>query len=725
MKTSNNKTITGIVENFLMIGTVFIIAITAIIMMIAMVDTTEIDKEAEIGSFDVYDFNYGWTMTYDGKSQTLSLPSSFDCEPGSTVTLTNRLPDNLSDGMSLMFRANMQDVVIDIDGQTRLDYSSKNSPRFSYYLPSAYLVSDLNAEDSGKEINITITFKINSAISGATISYGNNVWYPVVRNALPTNLIALLVLILGIIICIAVSFLWHSYSVSTPGYLGLLMIDVALWVFSESSIRQFIFKRATLSQYFAYITVELICLLACMYFDAVQHRFYHKIYLVLEAVSFILVVVNIALHLSGICEFYNTIVVSHIWTAVCSIVSTGCIIKDFISKRIKSYHITGIGMITFMLVSMGELVNFYVNRFHIFGSYLCIALMVLMTATIIQTIYDEVNLFHEREKIREEVTINTIETIAGAIEARDEYTGGHSERVGLYASRLAREMAADYDLSEDDILQIQYIGLVHDIGKVGVADSVLNKSGKLTDEEFSLMKKHTEIGYEMMSAVGSSMPGLLEGIRYHHERFDGKGYPDGLADTDIPLVARVLALADSYDAMTSNRVYRKRLSDEEVREEILRCAGTQFDPTLSKIFVNLLDRGEIRACSFDESNPNRDGQQFISHRLENRLQKDVLDKGNIVHPSRIRMLCYVIKLMEKKGKSYSVFFVGMNKEIFDKEKWDEMREIFGNLIVGHDINIQYTDRKNIIALYDRSDNETQQMMNDIITACPSSEITML
>ena len=116
----------------------------------------------------------------------------------------------------------------------------------------------------------------------------------------------------------------------------------------------------------------------------------------------------------------------------------------------------------------------------------------------------------------------------------------------------------------------------------------------MDEDEFNIMKKHVEIGSDIMSGLDDNIKELHDGIRYHHERFDGKGYPDGLAETEIPLVARIICLADCYDAMTSDRVYRKHLSPEAVRAEIVRCSGTQFDPALSSIFLELIDSGEMR-----------------------------------------------------------------------------------------------------------------------------------
>ena len=151
----------------------------------------------------------------------------------------------------------------------------------------------------------------------------------------------------------------------------------------------------------------------------------------------------------------------------------------------------------------------------------------------------------------------------------------------------------EYGFTKEDVDRIRYIGLVHDIGKVGIPDAILNKPGKLDDEEFALMKQHAVIGYELLGTLKNSVDGLLDGIRHHHERYDGKGYPDGLAGEEIPLVARMICLCDCYDAMTTNRVYRPRLEMEKVRSEFVRCKGSQFDSHLADIFIRLMDEGKL------------------------------------------------------------------------------------------------------------------------------------
>ena len=160
-----------------------------------------------------------------------------------------------------------------------------------------------------------------------------------------------------------------------------------------------------------------------------------------------------------------------------------------------------------------------------------------------------------------------------AIDAKDAYTCGHSERVGLLASRLA--LAAG--LGAEEAERYRLAGLVHDVGKIGVAEAVLSKSGRLNDEEFAQIKKHPEIGHQILRDI-PLMEDILPGVLHHHERWDGKGYPAGLAGESIPLIGRILALADTFDAMSSTRAYRPAMPRESVLAEIRRCSASQFDP---------------------------------------------------------------------------------------------------------------------------------------------------
>lgn len=194
----------------------------------------------------------------------------------------------------------------------------------------------------------------------------------------------------------------------------------------------------------------------------------------------------------------------------------------------------------------------------------------------------------ERNQQIQDMTLQTIETIANTIDAKDMYTKGHSRRVSIYAKHIAIELG----MSEKEIEDVIYIGLLHDIGKIAVPDSILNKPGKLTDSEYALMKEHTIKGGEIFKDI-TMVEGLDLGAKYHHERYDGKGYPEGLKGEQIPLVARIICLADSFDAMTSTRVYRKKLSMDVVIAEIKRCRGSQFDPVITDAFLRYLNESDF------------------------------------------------------------------------------------------------------------------------------------
>jgi putative nucleotidyltransferase with HDIG domain len=173
-----------------------------------------------------------------------------------------------------------------------------------------------------------------------------------------------------------------------------------------------------------------------------------------------------------------------------------------------------------------------------------------------------------------------LHSLTSAVDAKDAYTCGHSERVAL----LSRQLAQQIGLTDAEVEQIYTAGLLHDVGKIGVPETVLQKTGKLTPEEFEQMKKHPEIGARILADV-KQLKHILPGVLYHHERYDGRGYPTGLAGRNIPLMGRIICLADCFDAMTSNRTYRKALPLQVAMTEIRRCAGTQFDPLLAEAFL--------------------------------------------------------------------------------------------------------------------------------------------
>lgn len=217
-------------------------------------------------------------------------------------------------------------------------------------------------------------------------------------------------------------------------------------------------------------------------------------------------------------------------------------------------------------------------------AYILISFIFLSTITLLKNIVNEQNIKIESEK---NVTLTTdmIKALVKTIDAKDPYTNGHSVRVAEYSKMIAKQEYSD----TQKIQNIHNIALLHDIGKIAIPDEIINKPGKLTDEEYNLIKAHTITGAQILSEI-SSYPDLINGAKYHHERYDGRGYPCGVKGEEIPEIAAIIGVADAYDAMTSNRSYRKMLPQDVVRNEISKGLGTQFHPKWGKIMLQLIDQ---------------------------------------------------------------------------------------------------------------------------------------
>ncbi|MEL7474010.1 MAG: HD-GYP domain-containing protein [Planctomycetota bacterium] len=196
----------------------------------------------------------------------------------------------------------------------------------------------------------------------------------------------------------------------------------------------------------------------------------------------------------------------------------------------------------------------------------------------VSNVLDSLRMYHQQEM----TFLGTLRALTRSLDAKDRYTRGHSDRVAWLGRELTVAAGFDYAFAE----RVHLSGVVHDIGKIGLPDAVLRKPGRLTSAEFELVKTHPRIGFEILGdipAVQDALPGVL----HHHERHDGRGYPDGLSGHDIPLMARILSLADAFDAMSSNRAYRPARERDVVLKEIGDCSGTQFDPSLAEVFISM------------------------------------------------------------------------------------------------------------------------------------------
>ncbi len=258
------------------------------------------------------------------------------------------------------------------------------------------------------------------------------------------------------------------------------------------------------------------------------------------------------------------------------------------------------------------------------------------------------NLYRHEEahKNIQRLFAQTATALVNAIDAKDKYTHGHSSRVAEYSRKIAELSGMD----EAKCDEIYYTALLHDVGKIGVPESIINKEGKLTAEEFDIIKQHPVWGANILHSI-SEYPNLSVGANYHHERYNGRGYPENLKGTDIPEVARIISVADAYDAMTSKRSYRDPLPQQKVREEFVEGAGTQFDPEFARMMIHLIDidteyemkeRGENREfAGSDELNIGKyrsvvsEGILITSFMTHIRLKVKSFEEGGDSVPSMI------------------------------------------------------------------------------------------
>ncbi len=247
----------------------------------------------------------------------------------------------------------------------------------------------------------------------------------------------------------------------------------------------------------------------------------------------------------------------------------------------------------------------------------------------------DVGVINRVEQDEEGLVDQIIFALSGAVEAKDRYTNGHSQRVAGYA----REMMKRLGWGEEEQRKAYRAGMLHDVGKIRIPDAIISKADRLTEDEDKVMKLHTMAGYYLIKEV-SAISTYAAGARWHHERFDGKGYPNGLSGENIPLVARVIAVADAYDAMTSTRSYRTILPQDEVKAELRKGMGTQFDPAVAWVMLGMVEEDK--------------NYELREHSLK--LDRTILAIDD--DPMVLRLLQFALK--DKPG--YRIFTAGSGRE---------------------------------------------------------------
>lgn len=299
----------------------------------------------------------------------------------------------------------------------------------------------------------------------------------------------------------------------------------------------------------------------------------------------------------------------------------------------------------------------------------------------------------------EKVSIEVIQTLAATIDTKDPYTKGHSSRVSDYSVLIARKMGWD----EDRIEELRIMALLHDIGKIAIPDRVLNKPGRLEDDEFEIIKSHTVHGDTILSKV-SSLGQISKVARHHHERFDGRGYPDKLSGKEIELEARIVGIADSYDAMSSDRVYRKALSKEIIRQELVKGRETQFDPDILDVALEMFDNGEL------DISANKESVSPVTFDLANLIEDIGGDKKEagaikLTHNELVKIYSYLKSSSDRYGVGFKVVLISLEYDdgpSFERKHLEEAMAAMEYSIIqclrGSDMTSKVSDSQYIVVL---------------------------
>ena len=545
----------------------------------------------------IYTGTFTWEKS-DGTSEEITVPGRYDLPVGETMVLTSHLPEDYHEN-TMAIRSSLQDVKFYINGTLRASYNTSETRLAGKNSASRYIFCETSEADAGKELRIeltTHTYNYSGVVNTVLCGDKTDIWLTILNQYGPATYIALFIFFTGlvtILFSLALGMIYHSSF--DMEYLGWCMIMGGVWMMGESKLRQILVPNASALGSLCFVMILLCPIPILLYADSIQKQLHRRLYTILGGLALLDFAVCSILTFFGIADYIETLPIGQI--ILCSILVV-VFIHLFIymhSSRRKSDRLLLLGLLAAIICISIEAISVYFVT-SISGLFIGIGMIILLFVNIIRTLRNLQDMELHRQKIEvekskqqtERISLQMMQTLATTIEAKDEYTRGHSYRVAEYAALIAKELG----WSQDEIINLKHAAHLHDIGKIGIPDSVLNKPTQLTEDEDNLLKKHTIIGAEILKDV-TLIPHVVEVTRNHHEHYDGSGYPDGLAGTEIPIYARIIAVADCYDAMNSRRIYRNVLSQDEIYEEILKNKGTQFDPEIADIFLTLLTENQI------------------------------------------------------------------------------------------------------------------------------------
>ena len=549
----------------------------------------------------------------NGSREKIAVPGRYDVAARETMTISTVLPDDF-DKTALAIRGSLQDVTFYVGDELREVYDTSDTRLFGKNSASRYVFCPTSAADAGKEVRIllrTNTTQYAGVVN--TVYWGDKVdiWQYLFRCHASETIIAAFILFAGVVTILFSIALGVAYKTKFDmEYLGWCMIMGAIWMLGESKLRQLFLPNASTMAALCFVMILFCPVPILFYADTILRGKYHRLYQIIVYISTGNLFVCSFLHFFGVLDYIQTLPLGQLMLVATLAVVLITTIRALRHSTDKTDRLVLAGLIVvFITVAIETASTYYMVT--ISGIFLGIGLLILLFINILRTIAQIRNLelerrqkeMHRRREQMEKLSLQVLRTLSTTIETKDEYTRGHSHRVGEYAALIARELG----WSQEEIINLKNTADLHDIGKIGVPDTILNKPTKLTEDEYIIIKDHTVIGAEILKNI-TLIPHAAEVARSHHERYDGTGYPDGLKGEDIPLYARVIAVADSYDAMSSRRIYRSALSRQEICEEIRSNQGKQFDPVIAEVFLRLLTEDRLQVQEADSTTPENADQ---------------------------------------------------------------------------------------------------------------------
>lgn len=518
------------------------------------------------------------------------------------------------DKTALAIRGSLQDVTFYVGDELREVYDTSDTRLFGKNSASRYVFCPTSAADAGKEVRILLRTNTSQYAGVVNAVYWGDkvdIWQYLFRCHASETIIAAFILFAGVVTILFSIALGVAYKTKFDmEYLGWCMIMGAIWMLGESKLRQLFLPNASAIASLCFVMILFCPVPILFYVDTILCGRYHRLYQIIGYIATGNLFVCSFLHMFGILDYIQTLPLGHLMLVATLAVVLITTIRTLRHSTDKADRLVLAGLIViFITVVIETIATYYMVT--ISGIFLGIGLLILLFINILRTIARIRNLelerrqkeMHRRREQMEKLSLQVLRTLSTTIETKDEYTRGHSHRVGEYAALIARELG----WSQEEIINLKNTADLHDIGKIGVPDTILNKPTKLTEDEYIIIKDHTVIGAEILKNI-TLIPHAAEVARSHHERYDGTGYPDGLKGEDIPLYARVIAVADSYDAMSSRRIYRSALSRQEICEEIRSNQGKQFDPVIAEVFLRLLTEDRLQVQEADSTTPENADQ---------------------------------------------------------------------------------------------------------------------